>query len=184
MGGSRVSRLSCTRPRRSTPSNDDGIEQLQRRIRDKHGRNLTEGQLLEALREIRVRASPSWDAPRPLRVPSGRSLARSYRSQRVFSITEAMYTLIETVKLNGVDPRAWLADVLARLPGHPASRVHELLPLGIGESPSRSAPPHNRSRPRSVNPPQPRPYVAKSRLHRLHRLALLADVLRTLKAAG
>lgn len=40
----------------------------------------------------------------------------------------AMYTLIETAKLNGIDPRAWLADVLARLPGHPASRVDELLP--------------------------------------------------------
>ncbi len=39
-----------------------------------------------------------------------------------------MYTLIETAKLNGVDPRAWLADVLARLPGHPAKQVAELLP--------------------------------------------------------
>jgi transposase len=40
----------------------------------------------------------------------------------------AMYTLIETCKLNDVDPRAWLADVLARLPQHPASRIGELLP--------------------------------------------------------
>ena len=40
----------------------------------------------------------------------------------------AMYTLIETAKLNGVDPRAWLTDVLARLPDHPAQRVSELLP--------------------------------------------------------
>ena len=40
----------------------------------------------------------------------------------------AMYTLIETAKLNGIDPRAWLADVLARLPGHLASCIHELLP--------------------------------------------------------
>ncbi|HMA15813.1 MAG TPA: IS66 family transposase [Kiloniellaceae bacterium] len=40
----------------------------------------------------------------------------------------AMYTLIETAKLNGIDPRAWLADVLARLPGHPARRIDELLP--------------------------------------------------------
>jgi len=31
-----------------------------------------------------------------------------------------MYTLIETAKLNGIDPRAWLADVLACLPDHPA----------------------------------------------------------------
>lgn len=40
----------------------------------------------------------------------------------------ALYTLIETAKLNGVDPRAWLADVLARLPGHPAPRAADLLP--------------------------------------------------------
>jgi transposase len=40
----------------------------------------------------------------------------------------AIYTLVETCKLNGVDPRAWLADVLARLPDHPARRIAELLP--------------------------------------------------------
>jgi transposase len=40
----------------------------------------------------------------------------------------AVYTLVETCKLNGVDPRAWLADVLARLPDHPARRIGELLP--------------------------------------------------------
>jgi len=40
----------------------------------------------------------------------------------------AVYTLIATAKLNALDPQAWLADVLARLPDHPAKRVHELLP--------------------------------------------------------
>ena len=40
----------------------------------------------------------------------------------------AMYTLIETCKLNDVDPQAWLADVLARLPDHPAKWIDELLP--------------------------------------------------------
>ena len=39
-----------------------------------------------------------------------------------------MYTLIETAKLNGVDPKAWLADVLARIADHPAQRLHELPP--------------------------------------------------------
>ena len=34
----------------------------------------------------------------------------------------------ETAKLNEVDPHAWLADVLTRLPEHPAQRLHELLP--------------------------------------------------------
>src|SRR5204862_6073840 len=40
----------------------------------------------------------------------------------------AMYSLIVTAKLNNVDPRAWLADVLARIADHPASQLHELLP--------------------------------------------------------
>lgn len=40
----------------------------------------------------------------------------------------AMYTLIVTAKLNGIDPEAWLADVLRRINDHPASRLDELLP--------------------------------------------------------
>jgi transposase len=38
------------------------------------------------------------------------------------------YALIETAKLNDIDPQAWLADVLARLPDHPAKRIDQLLP--------------------------------------------------------
>ena len=40
----------------------------------------------------------------------------------------AIYTLVETAKLNDVDPQAWLTDVLARLQDHPAKRIDELLP--------------------------------------------------------
>lgn len=40
----------------------------------------------------------------------------------------AIYTLIETCKLGNIDPQAWLAHVLAKLPDHPASKIHELLP--------------------------------------------------------
>jgi hypothetical protein len=40
----------------------------------------------------------------------------------------AMYSLIVTAKMNGVDPQAWLADVLARTATHPAHRLDELLP--------------------------------------------------------
>ena len=40
----------------------------------------------------------------------------------------AMYTLIETAKLNDIDPQAWLADVLARLLDYPAKRISDLLP--------------------------------------------------------
>jgi transposase len=44
----------------------------------------------------------------------------------------AIYSLIETAKMNGVDPEAWLRDVLARLATHPAKRVGELLPWAWG----------------------------------------------------
>jgi len=40
----------------------------------------------------------------------------------------AMYSLIVTAKMNGVDPQAWLADVLSRIATHPAHRLDELLP--------------------------------------------------------
>ena len=40
----------------------------------------------------------------------------------------AMYGLIVTAKMNGVDPQAWLADVLSRIAAHPAHRLDELLP--------------------------------------------------------
>jgi len=40
----------------------------------------------------------------------------------------AMYSLIVTAKINGVDPQAWLADTLARIATHPAHRLDELLP--------------------------------------------------------
>jgi transposase len=40
----------------------------------------------------------------------------------------AMYSIIVTAKMNDVDPQAWLADVLARIAGHPAHRLDELLP--------------------------------------------------------
>ena len=39
-----------------------------------------------------------------------------------------MVTLIVTAKMNGVDPQAWLADVLAKIAEHPAQRLDELLP--------------------------------------------------------
>jgi len=38
------------------------------------------------------------------------------------------YTLIETAKLNGIDPLAWLSDVLARIADHKINRIDELLP--------------------------------------------------------
>jgi len=38
------------------------------------------------------------------------------------------YTLIETAKLNGVDPQAWLTWILSRISDHKITRIDELLP--------------------------------------------------------
>jgi transposase len=40
----------------------------------------------------------------------------------------ALYSLIETAKLNGLDPEAYLRDVLARIADHPALQLSRLLP--------------------------------------------------------
>jgi transposase len=47
-----------------------------------------------------------------------------FRRRRAASV----YTLIETCKLDQVDPHAWLAFVLAKLPDHLAKRIDKLLP--------------------------------------------------------
>jgi hypothetical protein len=43
------------------------------------------------------------------------------------------YTLIETAKLNGVDPQAWLTDTLARIADHKITRLVELMPWGYAQ---------------------------------------------------
>jgi transposase len=68
-------------------------------------------------------------AERALRcVPLGRKAWLSCGSDRGGDRAAVLYTLIQTAKLNDVDPQAWLADVLARIADHPASRIDELLP--------------------------------------------------------
>ncbi|MFG1135857.1 transposase, partial [Salmonella enterica] len=41
----------------------------------------------------------------------------------------AVMSLLETARLNGVEPYGWLKSVLERLPSLPEERLHELLPF-------------------------------------------------------
>ena len=50
----------------------------------------------------------------------------------------AMYSLIVTAKMNGIDPQAWLTDALARIAAHPARRA-PALELDVGISDLRSS---------------------------------------------
>jgi transposase len=67
-------------------------------------------------------------AERALRgIATGRRAWSFAGSDRGGERSAAMFTLIETAKLNDVDPQAWLADVLRRIADHPASKLDELL---------------------------------------------------------
>ena len=68
-------------------------------------------------------------AERALRgVALGRKAWLFAGSQRGGDRAACMYSLIVTARMNDIDPQAWLADVLARMPNLPVSRLPELLP--------------------------------------------------------
>jgi transposase len=68
-------------------------------------------------------------AERALRcVPLGRKAWLFCGSDRGGDRAAVLYTLIQSAKLNDVDPQAWLADVLARIADHPAQHLDQLLP--------------------------------------------------------
>ncbi|SEN76834.1 IS66 family transposase [Nitrosomonas marina] len=50
-------------------------------------------------------------------------------SERAGQRAAAIQTLLGTAQLNGLDPAAWLKDILTKLPTWPNSRIDELLPL-------------------------------------------------------
>jgi transposase len=49
-------------------------------------------------------------------------------SERGGKYAAIIYTLIETAKLNGIDPQAWLTDTLSRIADHKINRIDGLLP--------------------------------------------------------
>ena len=60
--------------------------------------------------------------------------------QRVcyFERAATFYTLVRSARLNGIEPEAWLTDLIARVGAHPINRLAELLPWNWQPSATRS----------------------------------------------
>ena len=58
-------------------------------------------------------------------------------SERGAERAALMYTLIQTAKLNDIDPQAWLANVLARMADTPQTKLADLLPWNWVAEPLR-----------------------------------------------
>ena len=89
-------------------------------------------------------------AERALRaVAMGRKNYLFYGSDGGGESAAAIYTLLGSARLNGVDPERWLREVLSQIADHPLNRIEELLPWNMA--------PILTLRP---NPPNPLPEVS------------------------
>ena len=50
------------------------------------------------------------------------------RSARTAAEHRLLYTITATAKMNGLNPEAYLADVLGRIADHPINKIDALLP--------------------------------------------------------
>ena len=51
----------------------------------------------------------------------------------------AIYTLVQSAKLNNLDPEAYLRDILGRIAEHPNKRIGDLLPWNVANHPAARA---------------------------------------------
>ena len=77
--------------------------------------------------DLPIDNNPIENAIRPIAIGKKNWLFAG--SERAGKRAAAIQTLFGTAKLNGIEPGAWLKDVLEKLPTWPNSRIDELLPL-------------------------------------------------------
>ena len=52
----------------------------------------------------------------------------------------SIYTIVQTARINGLNPETYLTDVLTRIAeGHPINRINDLLPWRINKPPPEQA---------------------------------------------
>jgi transposase len=129
------------------------IEQLATWFDDQLQKTPGKSDLARAIRYARSR----WDAPTRYlddgRLEISNNAAENQirplalgRKNWLFSGSDAggqraalFYTLIRTAILNGLEPEAYLRDVIARIGSHPINRLHELLPWNWAPPATQSA---------------------------------------------
>jgi len=84
--------------------------------------------LTRYLDDGRLPADNNWIENRIRPIALGRANWLFAGSLRAGQRAAAIMSLIGSAKMNDLDPYAYLSDVLARLPTHPASRIAHLLP--------------------------------------------------------
>jgi transposase len=84
--------------------------------------------LTRYLKDGQLPADNNWIENRIRPIALGRNNWLFAGSLRAGQRAAAIMSLIGSAKMNDLDPYAYLSDVLARLPTHPASRIAELLP--------------------------------------------------------
>ena len=86
------------------------------------------GALTEFLDDGRLPIDNNWIENQIRPIAIGRNTWLFAGSLRAGQRAAAVMSLIQSAKLNGHDPYAYLKDVLARLPTHKNSQIGELLP--------------------------------------------------------
>jgi transposase len=129
----------------STPTSHQPTPRLKTRFEDTINKVSRKSSLAEAIRYSLVR----WDALaryttdgrldicnnaaeraiRPLAI--GRKNWTFAGSDTGGERAATIYTIIETAKLNSIDPEGYLRNLITRIPDHPARRINELLPWNV-----------------------------------------------------